>query len=87
VDLSAARALLDQTDRLLEGMIVQQRNKVLRLAQEAVPHLGQDDLLNPHDHPALKAHPTFEYEDGLLAGLLSAQMAIRAELKQRLGPA
>jgi hypothetical protein len=87
VDLSAARAFLQQTDELLEGMIAQQRGKVLRLAHEAVPNLGLDDVLNPHDHPELKAHPTFEYEDGLLAGLLAAQMAIRAELKQRLVPA
>jgi hypothetical protein len=72
---------LDRADRLLETLISQQRAKVLRLAREAVPHVVLDDLLNPHDHPELKAHPTFEYEDGHLAGLLAAQMAIRAEFK------
>jgi hypothetical protein len=53
----------------------------LRLAREAVPNLGPEDVLNPHDFPELKAHPTFEFEDGLLAGLLSAQVAVRAELR------
>ena len=40
----------------------------------------------PHDHPELKAHPTFEYEDGILAGLVSAHIALRAELKRDLPP-
>jgi hypothetical protein len=74
--------LLKVADALFDGMIQQQRQKVLRLAREAVPNLGPEDVLNPMDFPELKAHPTFEYEDGLLAGLLAAQMALRAELKR-----
>ncbi len=72
-------------ESLLEKMIGQQRTKVLRLAREAVPNMGPDDVLNPHDFPQLKAHPTFEYEDGLLAGLLAAQMALRAESRRGEG--
>ncbi len=75
----AALALFDQ-------MIRQQREKVLRLAREAVPHISSEDVLNPNDYPALKAHPSFDYEDGILAGLLSAQMAFRAELGRRRAP-
>lgn len=81
MDSERGLAFFGQAERLLEGMIAQQRQKVLRLAREAVPYLSPDDVLNPHDFPELKAHPTFEYEDGLLAGLLAAQMALRAELK------
>ena len=66
-------------ERLLEQMIDQQRHKLLRLARTAVPHLGPDDVLSPHDFPELRACPGFDYEDGLLAGLLSAQAALRAE--------
>lgn len=62
-------------------MIEQQRVKVLKLAREALPHLGPEDVLNPIDFPELKAHPTFEYEDGILAGLISAQIALRADLR------
>ena len=76
------RAVLAACEHLFDQMIGQQRAKVLRLAREAVPHLGPDDVLNPHDFPELKAHPTFEYEDGLLAGLISAQMAFRAEIRR-----
>ena len=70
-------------ETLLEGMISQQRAKVLRLAREAVPHLGPEDVLNPQDFPELKAHPTFEFEDGLLSGLVAAQVALRAEYRSR----
>lgn len=66
-------------------MAAQQRAKVLRLAREAVPHISSDDVLNPMDYPELKAHPTFDYEDGLLGGILAAQMALRAEVIQRFG--
>ena len=79
-------AVLERADALFDKMIAQQRAKVLRLAREAVPNLGPEDVLNPHDHPELKAHPTFEYEDGILAGLVSAHIALRAELKSALPP-
>jgi hypothetical protein len=67
---------------LLDSMIEQQRAKVLAAARRIVPHLTQDDLLNPHDFPALEHAPEFHYEDGILAGLLAAQMALRAQLRE-----
>jgi hypothetical protein len=77
-------AVVDACEALFEQMIGQQRAKVLRLAREAVPHLSSEDVLNPHDYPELKAHPSFEFEDGLLSGLIAAQVAFRAELRRRL---
>jgi hypothetical protein len=74
--------LIAAADSLLERMIEQQRAKVLKLAREALPHLSAEDVLNPFDFPELKAHPTFDYEDGILAGLISAQIALRAELRE-----
>ncbi|MBX5481430.1 MAG: hypothetical protein IRZ16_06225 [Myxococcaceae bacterium] len=65
-------------------MIEQQRAKVLRLAREAVPNISPEDVLNPHDFPELKQHPTFEFEDGLLSGLVAAKIAVRAEINSRL---
>ena len=78
--------LLEVADQLFERMIAQQRTKVLRLAREAVPHLSSEDVLNPNDYAELKAHPTFDYEDGVLAGLLAAQVALRAEIRSRVRP-
>jgi len=43
-------------------------------------------VMNPDDHPELKAHPTFDYEDGILAGLIAAQIAFRAEIRVRGAP-
>jgi hypothetical protein len=77
---------LEIADRLLDRMIEQQRAKVMRLAREAVPYISSEDVLNPNDYPELKAHPSFEFEDGILAGLISAQMALRAELRQESSP-
>lgn len=71
---------LEEADQLFEELVEQQRQKVLRLAREAVPDITPDDVLNPHDFPALKAHPTFEYEDGILAGYVAAQTALRARI-------
>ena len=79
-----AHQMLELAQPLFERMIAQQQAKVLRLAREAVPNIGPEDLRNAHDFPELREHPTFEYEDGILAGLISAQMALRAEIKGRL---
>jgi hypothetical protein len=79
-----AHEMLELSHQLFDRMISQQQAKVLRLAREAVPNIGPEDLRNAHDFPELKEHPTFEYEDGLLAGLISAQIALRAEVKGRL---
>ncbi len=73
--------IVEVAERLFDQMIEQQRSKVLKLAREAVPHLSPEDVLNPNDFPELKAHPTFEYEDGILAGLVAAQIALRTELR------
>jgi hypothetical protein len=75
--------LAQVAEALFDQMIDQQRQKVLRLAREAVPHISSEDVMNPNDYPELKAHPTFDYEDGILAGLVSAQVALRAELRRR----
>lgn len=79
-----ALEMLELSSQLFDKMITQQQAKVLRLAREAVPNMSPEELRNPHDFPQLKEHPTFEFEDGILAGLISARMALRAEIKGRL---
>jgi hypothetical protein len=79
-----AQEMLELAHPLFQRMIAQQQAKVLRLAREAVPNIGPEDLRNAHDFPELREHPTFEYEDGILAGLISAEIALRAEIKSRL---
>ena len=79
-----AQRFLAVGDSLFNKMIEQQRAKVLRLAREVVPNIGPEDVLNPPDFPELKAHPTWEFEDGLLSGLVAAQIALRAEIRKRM---
>ena len=81
-----ARETLILLGNLFERMITQQQAKVLRLAREVVPNINPEDLRNPHDFPKLKEHPTFEFEDGILSGLISAQVAVNAEIKGRVLP-
>ena len=69
-------------DRLFMEMIDRQEAKLLELARQIVPALTAEDLRNPHDFAAIARDPTFNYEDGLLAGLRSAHMAVRAELNR-----
>lgn len=63
---------------LLEGMIAHQEAKVLSLARELVPGLTAEDLRNPHDFAPLRASEQFNFEDGILAGYLSFQAALRS---------
>ncbi len=65
-------------DSILEELISQQREKLLALARRIDPALVEDDLFQPHDHPRLASHAGFQFEDGILAGLLSARAALRA---------
>lgn len=68
----------DRADRVLSEMIEQQRAKVLRVARDYAPHATPEDILNPHDIPELARAPIFHFEDGILSGLISAQIALRA---------
>ncbi|HEX9638423.1 MAG TPA: hypothetical protein VGB99_12855 [Acidobacteriota bacterium] len=71
---------------LLQGMIDQQRDKLAKLARAIDPKLTAEDLLQPHDRPELFGDPLFNYEDGILAGLISAQTALRAARRQSSPP-
>lgn len=68
----------DGIERLLDQMITAQRERVAEVARRIEPSLGPDDLLQPHDHPALAASADFNFEDGVLAGYLAFRAALRA---------
>jgi len=72
-------------EALFESMISQQRAKVLSIARAINARLTEDDILSPQDFPELVDDARFNYEDGLLAGLLSAQIALRAQRRRREG--
>jgi hypothetical protein len=79
----SAEDLNSQSEKLWDELIQQQEKKLLRLAQELRPNVTWDDLLQPQDLPEIAHDPTFNYEDGLLAGIKAARIAFRARI---LGP-
>jgi hypothetical protein len=72
----------DELDRLFDELIAHQRRRVLEFARRLNPRITDDDVLSPIDMPELARDPEWNYEDGLLAGYLSAQMAVRAALRR-----
>ena len=68
----------DAVERLLAEMVTQQEAKVLALARHIIPHVTPEDLRNAHDFAPLVESADFNYEDGILAGLRAAAIAVRA---------
>jgi hypothetical protein len=76
---------VDAVERLLDDMVAQQATKVMTLARRLVPYVTSEDLLNPHDFVPLAESAEFNYEDGILAGLRAALLAVRAERRRLEG--
>lgn len=75
-------ALIRSVQDLLEELAQQQEARVRKLASRVVEEVTYDDIFAPDDVPALRNDPDYMYEDGLLAGILAAQTALRAHLKR-----
>lgn len=69
-------------EKMFEELVQQQQKKVLASAQEIIPHLTTDDILQPNDFPQLENHPHFRYEEGILEGLMTARAAYFALCKK-----
>lgn len=63
---------------LIEKMREKQQQDLLELGRRIVPTLTSEDVLQPNDYPQLENHPAFRYEEGVLAGIQTIQMALRA---------
>lgn len=66
-------------EKLLEVLIQQQQKRALNCGRKIVPHLTEEDMLQPNDFPDLDSNPNFRYEEGVIEGLRTALMALRAE--------
>jgi hypothetical protein len=79
------REMLAAVDKLMLEMIEQQEHKVLDLGRKIHPGLTSEDIRNPQDFPDLLQNSGWNYEDGILAGLKSAHMALRARILESIG--
>jgi hypothetical protein len=67
----------DAIDKEIGAIEEVQARKVIELARRLLPHLTAEDIRNPHDFPELDDHD-WQYEDGVLAGIQSVRIALRA---------
>ncbi|MBM3184561.1 MAG: hypothetical protein FJZ64_04585 [Chlamydiae bacterium] len=65
---------------LLDVLIQNQKNHILKMARSIVPDVTDEDLLQPNDFPELEMHPYFRYEEGILHAFLAAKAAIQTEI-------
>lgn len=78
------REMLAIVDRLMLELIELQEKKVLELARRIHPGITPEDIRNPQDFPDLIADSGWNYEDGILAGLKSAHIALRAKIQESI---
>ena len=64
---------------ILDELIESQSKKLYECAQQIIPGITKDDMLQPNDFPKLENHPYFRYEEGVFEGLMTAKMALIAE--------
>jgi hypothetical protein len=68
---------------LLEQLIQGQKEKLFVMARRIVPHITQEDLLQPNDFPELELHPHFRYEEGILDGMQVVRTALQAAAAEK----
>ena len=73
-----------EIDEEISAIEAVQAKKVIELARRLRPGLTAEDIRNPHDFPDLD-DPDWQYEDGVLAGIQSVRVALRA-MKNRRSP-
>lgn len=72
-------------EEILNEIAEMQHKRTLACGRRVVPRLTEDDMLQPNDFPVLENHPEFRYEEGVLEGIRTVQMALRAYVKESLG--
>jgi hypothetical protein len=82
--MATTREMLGLVDKLMLEMIAQQEEKVLEMARQIHPGLTSEDIRNPHDFPDLVENGIWNFEDGILAGLKSAHIALRAKMLESI---
>ena len=76
--MTVPQETVDAIEAHFNQMIEMQRAKILRMARARLPRATQDDLFQPHDYPELMRDADFQFEDGILSGLIQAQISMRA---------
>ena len=78
--MAISEQIVSEIEALFERLIVQQRDKVIEVALDIVPQVSPEHMQDPHDYPEVAADAIFNFEDGFLAGLMSARLALRTNV-------
>ncbi len=76
LDVETAITALETLDELID----RQRAKVLAAARRLRPSISEEDLARVHAFPDVQQDPAFRFEEGQLAGLRAARIALQAQL-------
>lgn len=60
-----------------------QYQKLYKMGSQIRPNLTPEDLLQPNDYPDLENNPLFRYEEGVLEGIKTVEMALRAFYREK----
>lgn len=69
--------------KIIEEIVEAQEKRLLKLGREIRPNLTVEDVLQPNDYLELETHPEFRYEEGVLEGVKTVQMALMALSKEK----
>ena len=72
----------DRLKELFNELIAKQEEKLLASATSLIENITSDDILQPNDYVELENHPYIRYEEGVLKGLQTAEMAFLAWFKE-----
>lgn len=68
----------EEMNQLMNEMVEEQKERLLKFGRTIIPTLTPEDMLQPNDYLELEHNPYFRYEEGVLAGLQSMHIALRA---------
>jgi hypothetical protein len=72
----------EKIEKIIAEIVGAQQGKVLQCGRRIIPTLTPEDMLQPNDYIELELHPHFRYEEGLLGGIQTVQMALWALRKE-----
>lgn len=76
--------LWEEIEQLMAELVNYHQVQLLKSGRRIIPQLTPEDILQPNDYPQLENNPYFRYEEGMLSGIQTVQMALRA-LKNKRG--
>lgn len=82
--MEALKSIAKELEQILDNLLEHQRERTKKYANTIRPDLTTEDLLNPDNFPQIISDPNFMYEDGQVAGILSARLAVLRLLKEKI---